>query len=95
LKSENNLQNTSRSLAGETKVFETTEIIDCPELARRWSLPVSWIRDQVRARAKDPIPHLRFGKYVRFRWGSPELANWLAARTVISISPVRNRTVQR
>ena len=28
----------------------------------------------------DRIPHLRLGKYVRFRWGSPELAQWLARR---------------
>ena len=27
------------------------EIIDCPELAKRWSLPESWIREQLRSRA--------------------------------------------
>ena len=53
------------------------EIIDSKELASRWNLPESWIRDSVRRRSKDPIPHLRFGKYVRFAWGSPELGEWL------------------
>jgi hypothetical protein len=56
------------------------EIIDARELARRWSLPESWIRDQVRSRAEDPIPHIRFGKYVRFQWNSPQLAEWLKRR---------------
>jgi hypothetical protein len=59
------------------------EFIDCPDLAKRWKLPESWIREQVRSRTSDPIPHVRFGKYVRFRWGSAELDGW-AERRIIS-----------
>lgn len=62
----------------------TYEIIDSVELARRWVLPPSWVREQVRGRAKDPIPHIRFGKYVRFRWDSPELTDWLQRHMVNS-----------
>jgi hypothetical protein len=58
------------------------EYIDSPALASRWALPESWIRDQVRSRSTDPIPHVRFGKYVRFRWGSPELNGWAERRIV-------------
>ena len=58
------------------------EFIDSVELATRWSLPVSWVRDQVRARSADPIPHIRFGKYVRFRWRSPDLEVWAERRIV-------------
>jgi hypothetical protein len=59
------------------------EVIDSKELATRWKLPESWIRDQVRSRAAlDPLPHIRFGKYVRFRWGSPELEGWAERRIV-------------
>ena len=58
------------------------EFIDCKELARRFSLPESWIREQVRTRSADPIPHVRFGKYVRFRWGGPELEAWAERRIV-------------
>lgn len=58
------------------------QFIDSKELAERWALPESWIRDQVRARAEDPLPHVRFGKYVRFRWGSPELEAWAEKRIV-------------
>jgi len=67
------------------------EFIDSKELALRWNLPESWIREQVRSRAIDPIPHVRFGKYVRFRWGSPELEGW-AERRIVSGS---NRTAGR
>jgi hypothetical protein len=56
------------------------EIIDTDELAKRWRLPPSWIRDQVRSRSTDPIPCYRFGRYVRFGWGSPELDQWLKSR---------------
>ena len=58
------------------------EFIDSKELAARWSLPESWIREQVRSRSADPIPHVRFGKYVRFRWCSPELEGWAERRIV-------------
>ncbi len=61
------------------------EFIDNKELASRWALPESWIREQVRSRAADPLPHIRFGKYVRFRWGIPELDGW-AERRIIDAS---------
>jgi hypothetical protein len=61
------------------------EFIDSEELALRWNLPESWVREQVRSRSTDPIPHIRFGKYVRFRWGSPELEDW-AERRIVSTS---------
>ncbi len=50
------------------------EIVDAKELASRWQVPVSWIREYTRPdRTDDPIPHVRLGKYVRFEWGSPAL----------------------
>ena len=49
------------------------EFIDCKQLASRWCLPESSIREQVRSRAGDPLPHIRFGKYIRFRWGARSL----------------------
>jgi hypothetical protein len=58
------------------------EFINSGGLASRWCLPESWIREQVRTRSLDPIPHVRFGKYVRFRWGSPELEQWAERRIV-------------
>ena len=63
---------------------ESFTYIDCKVLAARWGLPETWIRDQVRRRSADPLPHIRFGKYVRFRWGSPELEAWAERRIVSS-----------
>jgi len=53
------------------------EIIDARELAKRWKVPESWVRDYVRSRATDCIPHLQFGRYVRFEWRHPALMAWL------------------
>jgi hypothetical protein len=58
------------------------EFIDSKELGKRWALPESWIREQVRSRSADPLPHVRFGKYVRFRWGGPELEAWARRRII-------------
>jgi hypothetical protein len=54
------------------------ELIDSAELARRWNIPVSWVRSRTRGRTLDELPCLRLGRYVRFRWGSPELECWLS-----------------
>lgn len=65
---------------------QSYEFINCGQLAERWCLPESWVRDQVRGSKHDPLPHVRFGKYVRFRWGSPELDDWAERRIVGSLS---------
>jgi hypothetical protein len=54
-------------------------LIDSAELAERWRVPESWIRNRTRARTpkEERIPCLRLGRYVRFEWGSPRLQNWL------------------
>ena len=65
-----------------TVVHSREELIDAAELARRWNLPESWIRDHTRSREKDPIPHKHFGMYVRFDWHDPRLLAWLERRQV-------------
>jgi hypothetical protein len=89
------MQNTNSKLGdAPTDTFKCLyryEFIDSKELASRWNLPESWVREQVRVRSADPLPHVRFGKYVRFRWGSPELESW-AERRIVSNS---NRVVGR
>jgi len=59
--------------------FASFEIIDAVELARRLTVPVSWVRSRTRLRTLDEIPTIRFGRYCRFAWGSPELSQWIAA----------------
>jgi hypothetical protein len=72
--------------------IENYEFIDSEELARRWHVPVSWIRDQVRKRAEDPLPHVSLGKYVRFLWGSPALELWIRRRIVMGNNRRLGRT---
>ncbi len=52
------------------------EVIDAAELASRWSIPKTWILEQTRSRASEPIPCVRLGRYVRFEWDSPALLKW-------------------
>jgi len=55
------------------------ELIDSAELAARWRVPESWIRNRTRARTPkaERIPCIRLGRYVRFEWGSHRLKRWL------------------
>jgi hypothetical protein len=58
------------------------EIIDAPELAKRLHVPTSWVRQRAtspRFSSEQRIPHVKFGRYIRFRWGSAELDAWLRA----------------
>jgi hypothetical protein len=69
---------------GSKPTGEQFELLTAEEFAERLRVPASWVREQTRSRALegDPIPHLRLGRYVRFRWGSPELEAWLRRRLV-------------
>jgi len=77
------------------EAFTRYEIVDSRELARRLTVPVSWIRDQVRARSEDPLPHLNLGKYVRFLWGSPALEEWIRRRIVVGNNRRLGRTQRK
>jgi hypothetical protein len=56
------------------------EVIDAAELANRWRIPKTWILEQTRSRASQPIPCVRLGRYVRFEWDSPALLKWWEKR---------------
>lgn len=75
----------------DSDTFTQYEFIDCMELARRLAVPTSWVRDQVRTRSQDPLPHVNLGRYVRFLWGSPALELWIRRRIVVG----NNRRVER
>ena len=55
------------------------EVLTADELAERWRVPPSWIREQTRSRVVDPLPHARLGRYVRFPV-SQELLGWWKRR---------------
>jgi hypothetical protein len=73
---------TESSFDRETPQTVPFEVIDSKELARRLVLPESWVRDHVRGRCDDPIPHIKVGRYIRFEWGSRELLEWWSRHRV-------------
>jgi len=78
--SRSNSQLEQGSAAMNNRSNVACEIIDAVELAKRWKVPETWVRDQVRRRSLDPIPHVRLGKYVRFEWGGEPLNDWWSRR---------------
>jgi predicted DNA-binding transcriptional regulator AlpA len=49
------------------------------QLAEKLAVSVAWVRDQTRhrtyVREKDPLPCVRLGKFVRFRWS--DIEQWI------------------
>lgn len=67
-------------VATEQRAPASGVLLDAGELAVRLNMPETWIREKCRNRAllrdADPLPHLKLGKYLRFRWSDVEA--WLA-----------------
>ena len=66
------------------------EKIDCAEMARRWGVSESWVRNHVRPGCKDMIPHRKLGSNVVFEWGIEALnAYWdRCKRGYQALSPI-------
>ena len=73
----------SRKESKSATPLYNVEVINSAQLAKRWGVSESWIRNQTRpSRTRDPIPFLRLAKKPHFRWGSSELDAWLERRCV-------------
>src|SRR2546430_479028 len=56
----------------------SSDFLDFRGLAAKLGTSEEWVRRSVRrAYTRDPIPHLRFGRAIRFVWDSPEMQAWL------------------
>lgn len=66
---------------------EDFELLTPDELAQLLSLPVTWVRQQTRARASVPMPHYKLGRYVRFR--ESEVREWLKSQKRTQRTPKR------
>ena len=72
--------------------IEETEVIDSNELAKRLNVPETWVRSRSNLkRTNHPLPHLRFGRYVRFSRGSDTLREWLERQLVSTNGQVIRR----
>jgi hypothetical protein len=43
------------------------ELLTAAEVAQFLRVPLSWVYERCRVGAVDPLPHLKLGKYLRFR----------------------------
>jgi excisionase family DNA binding protein len=57
-------------------VEDELELLTPQDVSKLLNVPVSWVRQQTRARAKHPIPHMKLGRYVRFQ--EHAVREWLA-----------------
>jgi excisionase family DNA binding protein len=46
---------------------ENNALLEVHEVAEMLKVPVSWVYERTRRRAVGRLPHLKVGKYVRFR----------------------------
>jgi hypothetical protein len=61
------------------QIQQSFEVLEASQLAERLRVKKSWILEQTRSRAIDPIPHLKLGKYCRFVLNE-DFFKWLARR---------------
>ena len=51
------------------------ELLTVAEVAQAFKVPTSWVYGRTRRRGVERIPHLKLGKYLRFR--TSEVHEWL------------------
>lgn len=57
-----------------SNAFES-ELLTVAEIAAALKVPISWVYERTRRSGSDRIPHIKLGKYLRFRWS--EVGQWL------------------
>ena len=63
------------------------------QLAEHLGVPKTWVYDRTREDGPEVIPHLKFGKYVRFNPASEAFQTWLRNHEIESV--VGSQTHQR
>lgn len=53
--------------SGAEVSLEDDMLLDVQEVAEILKVPVSWVYERTRRRGIERLPHLKVGKYVRFR----------------------------
>lgn len=51
------------------------QLLTVAEVATALKVPISWIYERTRRSGGERIPHIRLGKYLRFRWSA--VREWL------------------
>jgi excisionase family DNA binding protein len=56
-------------------VIDPADILTPDELAQRLKTSRGWVSAMTRKRQRNPIPHYKIGRYLRFNW--KEVCDWL------------------
>jgi excisionase family DNA binding protein len=62
-------------MATATQIVNPTDILTPEELAERLKTTRSFVFEMTRKRQRNPIPHYKVGKYLRFHW--PAVCEWM------------------
>lgn len=65
---------------------QVPRLVSLEELAERWGLPLTWLREACRTRCADPLPVYRCGRYVRVDLNDAALAAWIQRRRVAGVA---------
>jgi predicted DNA-binding transcriptional regulator AlpA len=68
---------------------DAMEILTPEEVAKRLKVSVRWVYEKRRPRAKNPIPCLPMGRYIRFDWN--RVLEWLSQLAVDDLRANRMR----
>ncbi len=60
------------------RAWQPDQILTVAEVAELLRVPISWVYDHVRGEGIDRLPHIKLGKYVRFR--ASAIREWLEHR---------------
>jgi excisionase family DNA binding protein len=71
------LETEHESLAAPRVAPEPEALLTVHEVAELLRVPVSWVYERTRRRGLDELPHLKVGKYLRFR--RPDIERYLEA----------------
>lgn len=75
-------------------MIDPADILTPDELAERLKVKRSWVFEMTRKRQRNPIPHYKVGKYLRFSW--PDVCEWLESTRQEGVADRRsNRTRAR
>jgi excisionase family DNA binding protein len=60
----------------------TNTFLTVQELAQLFNVKVSWIYDRTRCTGPELIPHVRFGRQIRFHIASEDFKSWIKAHAI-------------
>ena len=74
-------------------MIDPKDILTPDELAQRLKTSRGWVFEMTRKRQRNPIPHYKIGRYLRFNWN--EVCQWLEANKLGQPSSSESRTQKR